>query len=65
MYQSDIDEVYRKFFTAVKKAVTVKEAVLIGDDTGEFNFGDDAYTMIAKVKGMVDLVDGLVKGEEE
>ena len=45
--------------------MTVKEAVLIGDDTGEFNFGDDAYTMIAKVRGMVDLVDGLVKEEEE
>jgi hypothetical protein len=65
MYQSDIDEVYKKFFAAVKKAVTVKEAVLIGDYTGEFNFGDDAYTMIAKVRGMVDLVDGLVKEEEE
>lgn len=65
MYQSDIDEVYKKFFTAVKKTVTVKEAVFIGDDTGEFNLGDDAYAMIAKVRGMVDLVDGLVKEEEE
>ena len=64
MYQSDIDEVYRKFFTAVKKAVTVKGAVSIGDDIGEFDFGDDAYTMIAKVRGMVDLVDRLVKEEE-
>ena len=65
MYQSDIDEVYKKFFTAVKKAVTVKEAVSIGDDTVDFNLVDDAYTMIAKVRGMVDLVDGLVKEEEE
>ena len=65
MCQGDIDEVYKKFFAAVKKAVKVKEEVLIGDDTDELNFGDDAYTMIAKVRGMVDLVDGLVKEEEE
>lgn len=65
MYQSDIDEVYRKFFTAVKKAVTVNGAVSIGDDTVDLNWEDDAYTMIAKVRGMVDLVDGLVKEEEE
>lgn len=65
MYQSDIDEVYKKFFTAVKKAVTVKGAVSIGDDTVDLNWEDDAYTMIAKVRGMVDLVDGLVKEEGE
>ena len=65
MYPSDIDEVYKKFFAAVKKAVTVKGAVSIGDDNVDFNLADDTYTMIAKVKGMVDLVDGLVKEEEE
>lgn len=54
MYQSDIDEVYKKFFTAVKKAV----------NEAETEYEADIYTKVAKIRGMVEMTEELVKEEE-
>lgn len=54
MYLSETD-VYKKFFTAVKKAVTEENT----------EFEADIYTQIAKVKGMVDVTEEMLKEEEK
>ena len=56
MYLSE-SEVYKKFFIAVKKAVT--------DENAGAECEADIYTQISKVKGMVDMTDEMLKEEKE
>ena len=53
MYLSDTD-IYTKAFAAIKK---------VANEEAEYDA--DIYTKIAKIKGMVELTEEILKGEEK
>ena len=54
MYLSE-HEVYKNFYTAVKKTVSEENT----------EFEADIYTQISKIKGMVDMTEEMLKEEEK